>query len=133
MRVGFYALLFASAALLASTAPLPNPPMTPAQHYAQAIHHEGLARHHTTVAEDHRQTANLHDNRIKAAKARYNAGLDPNGLTSAQKHQIERDHHLSLAAQAERHAATHNREAAYHRLHSQTPAPGTKRSIDELD
>ncbi|CAG7853222.1 hypothetical protein SIIN_5282_T [Serendipita indica DSM 11827] len=65
MRFGFFAVLFASAALLASAVPLPK-----GDHVAAHAHHQEQADHHLQQAEHHLDQATNHLDRADAARAR---------------------------------------------------------------
>ncbi|CCA77595.1 hypothetical protein PIIN_11572 [Serendipita indica DSM 11827] len=73
MRVTFFAVLFASAALLGSAAPVPEPSLTRAQLQA---HHQAAADHHLTQAEHHLNRAETHSNHADAAHQRFVHKLD---------------------------------------------------------
>ncbi|CAG7850114.1 SubName: Full=Uncharacterized protein {ECO:0000313/EMBL:CCA76147.1} [Serendipita indica DSM 11827] len=121
MRVGFFAILLASTALLGSAAPLPKPYDPHSVHREGRVTHQALADHHRDAAVSHRAQATNH--RIQATMNAHNQNVADRHRAEANRHTNEADHHSGLAAQ-------HQLTANFHA--SQIPR-GQRRSIDELE
>ncbi|CAG7850106.1 SubName: Full=Uncharacterized protein {ECO:0000313/EMBL:CCA71997.1} [Serendipita indica DSM 11827] len=124
MRVGFFAVLIASAALLGSAAPIPSPEDPYSVHRQGQITHQALADHHNARVQVHQNDSHRHLANAAAAQERGD-------------HQAANEHlHKSVRATntAARHIRERNQHQATANWHaSQIPAGHRRRSIAELD
>ncbi|CCA71998.1 hypothetical protein PIIN_05933 [Serendipita indica DSM 11827] len=126
MRVGFFAVLFASAVLLGTAAPLPNPMKGPATHAKWAEYHRSEAAKHAESARQFRDVAEIHGNHAWMAAARgYDNSSDVRLAESNRK--LSKEH--ADAAAKHRNAAKWHSQQNPHIIWS----PSRRRSIEELD